>query len=68
MLICFLLLLIINFKWKKLESNIKSGKYGGKSLTEYSIFDGLNENPGCVRPKGFEKQCELRQFNECKRL
>ncbi|ORY25903.1 hypothetical protein LY90DRAFT_629565 [Neocallimastix californiae] len=49
---------------QKLESNIKSGKYGGKSLIEYSIFDGLNENPGCVRPKGFEKQCELRQFNE----
>jgi len=51
---------------KKIETNIKNGKYGGKSSSEYSIFDSLNENPGCVRAEEFKYQCQLREFNDCK--
>ncbi|KAL6608800.1 hypothetical protein LY90DRAFT_622039 [Neocallimastix californiae] len=49
---------------KKIETNIKNGKYGGKSSSEYSIFDSLNENPGCVRAEEFKYQCQLREFND----
>jgi len=51
----------------KLENNIKSGKYGGKSSSDYSIFDRVNGNsPGCVRSRyqDIEMICSQREFNE----
>ncbi|ORX81371.1 hypothetical protein BCR32DRAFT_268314 [Anaeromyces robustus] len=47
-----------------LENNIKSGKYGGKSPLEYSIFDSLNDNPGCIRIEQLKFQCDEREFTE----
>ncbi|OUM63510.1 hypothetical protein PIROE2DRAFT_9927, partial [Piromyces sp. E2] len=47
-----------------LETNIKNGKYGGKSTSGYSIFDSLNNNPGCVRIDILKYQCEQRIFTE----
>ncbi len=39
--------------------------YGGKAPSEYSMFERLNNNPGCVRIKEMEFQCYLREFTEC---
>ncbi|OUM68487.1 hypothetical protein PIROE2DRAFT_58037 [Piromyces sp. E2] len=36
-------------KLQELENDLKSGKYGGKHSSDYSIFDKLNNKPGCVR-------------------
>jgi len=49
---------------QNIETKIKSGYYGGKSPSEYPIFDKLNNNPGCVRLKEMEFQCPLREFTE----
>jgi len=47
-----------------LEDNLKSGKYGGKSASEYSIFDSLNNSPGCIRTEQLKFQCDERVFTE----
>ncbi|KAL6598885.1 hypothetical protein U3516DRAFT_670715 [Neocallimastix sp. 'constans'] len=47
---------------KKLEAELKEGKYGGKSGSDYEIFSKLNNNPGCVRFSMKEHKCALREF------
>ncbi|KAG4093225.1 hypothetical protein H8356DRAFT_1312021 [Neocallimastix lanati (nom. inval.)] len=46
----------------KLEAELKEGKYGGKSGSDYEIFSKLNNNPGCVRFSMKEHICALREF------
>ncbi|OUM58722.1 hypothetical protein PIROE2DRAFT_15939 [Piromyces sp. E2] len=50
-------------KLQELETNLKSGKYGGKHSSDYAIFDKLNNNPGCVRGQHLLDQCKSRKFD-----
>eukprot|EP00833_Pecoramyces_ruminatium_P003157 jgi/Orpsp1_1/1177189/evm.model.c7180000060512.1 len=51
----------------QLESDLKSGKYGGKPSSGYSIYARINgDNPGCVRSKyqDVDKLCKARVYDE----
>ncbi|KAG4091274.1 hypothetical protein H8356DRAFT_953183 [Neocallimastix lanati (nom. inval.)] len=48
----------------KLENDLKNGKYGGKSSSQYDIFESLNHNPGCVRGAIVISTCEERMFSD----
>jgi hypothetical protein len=45
----------------KLENDLKNGVYGGKSSSQYYIFDTLNNHPGCPRSK---EECDARVFSD----
>jgi hypothetical protein len=51
-------------KLSKLENDLKNGKYGGKSSSQYDIFESLNHNPGCVRGAIVISTCEERMFSD----
>ncbi|ORX80370.1 hypothetical protein BCR32DRAFT_293881 [Anaeromyces robustus] len=51
-------------KLQKLENDLKSGKFGGKTSADYKVFDELNNNPGCVRSKLLIETCNTRKFTD----
>eukprot|EP00833_Pecoramyces_ruminatium_P010887 jgi/Orpsp1_1/1184919/evm.model.c7180000091552.1 len=48
--------------FQKVESNIKSGKYGGKPASGYPIFDSVINSNGCVRSSLKQFLCDSRNF------
>jgi len=56
-----LTLITDNFgKLQKLEIDLKNGVYGGP----FSIFDPINNNPGCYRSTYLQHECKNIKFNE----
>jgi len=53
-------------KLLKLENGLKSGAYGGKTNSDYAIFDEFVHNPTCFRGKTVKYQyyCDSRSYDD----
>jgi len=49
---------------QKLETNLKSGKYGGKPASGYPIFETITGTDGCIRSSLQQFLCDSRNFTK----